>query len=60
MGCSTLNVGEAGEDVEIREWALEDPDGTDLDQVREIRDEIEQRVSELFDEVSEHHLTSMG
>ncbi|WP_049904269.1 low molecular weight phosphatase family protein [Natrialba asiatica] len=52
MGCSTLDVGEVGEDVDIRDWALEDPDGSDFDRVREIRDEIEQRVIALFDEFS--------
>ncbi|WP_430506147.1 low molecular weight phosphatase family protein [Haloparvum sp. PAK95] len=52
MGCSTLDVGDVGEDVDVRDWALEDPDGQDLDQVGEIRDEIEQRVISLFDEFS--------
>ncbi|MFC6616210.1 low molecular weight phosphatase family protein [Halopenitus salinus] len=52
MGCSTLDVGDVGEDVDVQDWALEDPDGQDLDQVREIRDEIEQRVISLFDEFS--------
>ena len=50
MGCSTLDVGEVGDDVDIRDWALDDPDGRDLDRVREIRDEIEARVTVLFDE----------
>lgn len=53
MGCSTLEVGEVGGEVDIRDWALKDPDGEDLDEVREIRDEIEQRVTDLFDEFSE-------
>jgi protein-tyrosine-phosphatase len=52
MGCSTLDVGEVSDDVDIRDWALDDPDGQDLDQVREIRDEIEGRVTALFDEFS--------
>lgn len=52
MGCSTLDVGDVGDDVDVREWALEDPDGQDLDRVREIRDEIERRVVTLFDEFS--------
>jgi arsenate reductase len=52
MGCSTLDVGEVGDSVDIRDWALEDPDGKDLDSVREIRDEIEQRVKDLFNEFS--------
>jgi protein-tyrosine-phosphatase len=53
MGCSTLDVGEVGEDVDIRDWALDDPDGQDIERVREIRDEIEQRVVALFDEFSD-------
>ncbi|MDL0134909.1 low molecular weight phosphatase family protein [Halobacterium sp. GSL-19] len=52
MGCSTLDVGEVGGTVEVRDWALDDPDGEDLERVREIRDEIEQRVIALFDEFS--------
>jgi protein-tyrosine-phosphatase len=50
MGCSTLDVDDISADVDVRDWALEDPDGQDLDLVREIRDEIEQRVVALFDE----------
>lgn len=47
MGCSTLEL-EA--DVEVREWALEDPHGKEIKKIREIRDEIEQLVANLFDE----------
>ncbi|WP_226013529.1 low molecular weight phosphatase family protein [Halomicrobium salinisoli] len=53
MGCSTLDVGEVGADVDVRDWALDDPDGRDLDRVREIRDVIEGRVAALFDEFSD-------
>ncbi|MYL69193.1 low molecular weight phosphatase family protein [Halorubrum distributum] len=49
MGCSTLELDAEG--VDVRDWALTDPDGQDLDQVREIRNDIEQRVTDLFDEV---------
>jgi protein-tyrosine-phosphatase len=52
MGCSTLDVGEVGDGVDIRDWGLDDPDGQDLDRVRGIRDEIEERVTALFDEFS--------
>lgn len=52
MGCSTLDVGEVGNDVDVRDWALEDPDGQDMERIREIRDEIEQQVVALFDEFS--------
>lgn len=49
MGCSTLELD--AEEIDVRDWALTDPDGQDLDQVREIRNDIEQRVTDLFDEV---------
>ncbi|WP_253738995.1 low molecular weight phosphatase family protein [Halohasta salina] len=49
MGCSTLELD--ADDVDVRDWALDDPDGQGLDEVRAIRDDIEQRVTDLFDEV---------
>jgi protein-tyrosine-phosphatase len=51
MGCSTLDLDADASRVDVRDWALEDPDGQDLDEVRGIRDEIEDRVSDLFDEI---------
>jgi protein-tyrosine-phosphatase len=48
MGCSTLTLDA---DTDIRDWDLDDPDGQDLDAVREIRDDIEGRVKALFDEI---------
>ena len=51
MGCSTLDVGEVGGDVDVRDWALADPHGADTERVREIRDEIAQKVTGLFDEI---------
>ena len=56
MGCSTL---ELDADTDVRDWALPDPDGADLDRVREIRDEIERRVREVFDEL-EREATVQG
>ena len=53
MGCSTLDVGEVGNDVDVRDWALDDPEGQELERVRDIRDTINQRVRTLFDEFSE-------
>ena len=50
MGCSTL---ELDADVEVRDWALDDPHGESVERVREIRDDIERRVSALFDEYVE-------
>jgi protein-tyrosine-phosphatase len=49
MGCSTLSL-DPEVDVEVRDWALDDPDGRSPDAVRAIRDDIEARVVALFDE----------
>ena len=38
MGCSTL---ELDADTDVRDWAPPDPDGADLDRVREVPDEAE-------------------
>jgi protein-tyrosine-phosphatase len=51
MGCSTLDVGDVEDRVDVRGWALTDPDGKTLDDVRGIRDEIERKVAALFDEI---------
>ena len=58
MGCSTLDVDEVRDDVDVRDWALDDPDGEDPDAVREIRDEIEERVVALFDELERDGVTA--
>ena len=51
MGCSTLDVGDVDDGGDVRGWALTDPDGKELDDVREIRDEIERTVAALFDDI---------
>jgi arsenate reductase len=53
MGCSTLDLDADASQVDVRDWALDDPDGRDIDHVREIRDEIEKRVQALFDEIEQ-------
>ena len=57
MGCSTLELDADGS-VDTRDWALDDPDGKDLDRVRDIRDETRDRVSMLFDEIEVEAITS--
>jgi protein-tyrosine-phosphatase len=52
MGCSTLDVGTVGDAVDVRDWALTDPGERDLDEVRAIRDDIEERVTALIDELA--------
>jgi arsenate reductase len=53
MGCSTLELDAST--VDVRDWALDDPDGQDMERVRRIRDDIEQRVKDLFDEIEEEN-----
>jgi arsenate reductase len=50
MGCSTLDLDAS---VAVRDWALADPGEQPLDRVREIRDEVEERVVALFDEIEQ-------
>ena len=47
MGCSTLSLST---DTAARDWALDDPHGRTIEEVRQIRDEVERRVRALFDE----------
>jgi len=47
MGCSTLDLNA---DVEVRDWALPDPDGESPGRVREIREAVRERVRDLLDE----------
>jgi protein-tyrosine-phosphatase len=58
MGCSTLELDADDSDVDVRDWALDDPDGEDLDRVREIRDDVRDRVRGLFDEIEREVTTS--
>jgi len=58
MGCSTLDLGAGAPNLDVRDWALDDPGGQDLDRVREIRDEIRDRVNALFDEIEREVTTS--
>ena len=51
MGCSTLDLDADASTVDVRDWDLDDPDGKDLEEVREIRGTVRQRVRDLFDEI---------
>ncbi|MHC3439075.1 arsenate-mycothiol transferase ArsC [Natrialbaceae archaeon A-gly3] len=51
MGCSADDVCPAGWAGENRDWGLDDPDGQSTAKVGRIRDEIERRVTDLFDEI---------
>jgi len=51
MGCSTLDLDADASNVAVRDWALDDPDGRPPEAVRAIRDEIRERVADLFDEL---------
>lgn len=51
MGCSASDVCPAGWGGTNRDWGLDDPGGQPIEAVREIRDDIEDRVTDLFDEL---------
>lgn len=51
MGCSADDVCPATWRGDSRDWDLTDPSGQPLSTVREIRDEIEERVQRLLDEI---------
>jgi len=51
MGCSAEDVCPATWSGENRDWGLDDPDGRPIEEVREIRGQIETRVADLFDEL---------
>lgn len=48
MGCSTLDLDA---DTDVRDWALPDPDGESPERVREIREQVRERVAALFEEL---------
>jgi arsenate reductase len=58
MGCGDACPIYPGKRYE--DWELEDPDGKDLDTVRRIRDEIDQRVHQLVRELLPAEPASAG
>jgi protein-tyrosine-phosphatase len=53
MGCTVAEFNPKHYGVESREWNLTNPDGKDMETVRDVRDEVERRVEALFDEIEE-------
>jgi protein-tyrosine-phosphatase len=53
MGCTINEFNPAAYGVEHRNWGLVDPEGEDMKTVRAVRDELERRVDELFDEIED-------
>lgn len=51
MGCSISEFNPSRYGVESHAWDLTNPDGKDIETVREVRDEIGDRVTALFDEI---------
>ena len=50
MGCDISEACPA-DVVASEDWALDDPSGRPLDEVRRVRDEIERRVRRLLEEM---------
>jgi protein-tyrosine-phosphatase len=53
MGCSISEFDPAYYGVESRAWNVPNPEGKEMETVREVRDEIEELVESLFDEIEE-------
>jgi protein-tyrosine-phosphatase len=53
MGCSIREFEPAHYGVESRQWDLTDPADKDVETVEAVRDEIEERVAALFDEIEQ-------
>jgi protein-tyrosine-phosphatase len=53
MGCTINEFSPSAYGVEHRPWNLRDPEGEDMETVRAVRDELERRVNELFDEIED-------
>jgi arsenate reductase len=52
MGCSVEEVCPAPLLKNVIDWRLEDPKGKSIEKVRQIRDEIEERVKKLTSELA--------
>jgi arsenate reductase (thioredoxin) len=52
MGCMEKNFCPTLFIPKVIDWGIEDPKGKSIEQVREIRDEIERRIKELATDVS--------
>jgi protein-tyrosine-phosphatase len=52
MGCSVEELCPAPILTKVVDWKLEDPKGKPIEKVRQIRDEIEQKVIELLERVT--------
>lgn len=51
MGCTAESVCPATWGGTTHDWPLDDPKGRSIEEVRTIRDDIENRVETLFDEI---------
>ena len=52
MGCMDKNFCPTLFIPKVIDWGIEDPKGKPIEQVREIRDEIERRIKELAADIS--------
>ena len=51
MGCNTQGICPGPFFKPTIDWALEDPKNQPMEKVREIRDDIEQKVKKLIDQI---------
>jgi len=53
MGCYIAEFAPGSFGGDSREWNLANPAGQDLETVREIRDDLSERIADLFDEIEQ-------
>jgi protein-tyrosine-phosphatase len=53
MGCYIAEFDPGSFGVDSREWDLENPEGQELETVRGIRDDLVERIVDLFDEIEQ-------
>src|SRR5918997_4181103 len=55
MGCMDKNFCPTLFVPKVRDWGIEDPKGKPIEQVREIRDEIERKIKEMVEEIGKEN-----
>ena len=56
MGCMDKNFCPALFVPKVRDWGIEDPKGKPIEKVREIRDEIERKISEMVEVIGKENM----
>lgn len=53
MDCYIAEFTPSAFGIDSREWSIANPEGESIETVQKIADDLEQRVTDLFDEIEE-------